>query len=139
LIGPEYALLRPEFIAHRKKSLKRREKHELRRILISLGGVDRNNVTGQVIEALAGASLPANTRLDIIMGAAAPHLEDVRQQAALSTFRAVVSVNVSDMASRMCLADLAIGAAGSTTWERCCLGLPSIALVLAKNQKQSAP
>jgi UDP-2,4-diacetamido-2,4,6-trideoxy-beta-L-altropyranose hydrolase len=138
LIGPRYALLRPEFAKLREQSLKRRRHPELQRILISLGGVDRTNVTGRVLEALSESSLPTSTELDIIMGAAAPYLDEVRQQAARLPFRATVSVNVRDMAQRMCLADFSIGAAGSTSWERCCLGLPTIVVVLADNQKQSA-
>jgi UDP-2,4-diacetamido-2,4,6-trideoxy-beta-L-altropyranose hydrolase len=138
LIGPRYALLRPEFAALRERSLSRRKTPELKRILISLGGVDRTNVTGQVLTALAHSSLPASTELDIIMGASAPYLDEVRQQAAKLPFKATVSVNVRDMAERMCLADLSIGAVGSTSWERCCLGLPAILIVLAENQKSAA-
>lgn len=138
LIGPRYALLRPEFAALREQSLSRRRNPELKRILISLGGVDRTNVTGRVLEALSESALPRSTKLDIIMGAAAPYLDDVRQQTARLPFKATVSVNVKDMAQRMCLADLAIGAAGSTSWERCCLGLPAILMVLAENQKSAA-
>ena len=138
LIGPGYALLRPEFAKLREQSLKRRQRPELRRILISLGGVDRTNVTGQVLDALAETGLPASTELDIIMGAAAPYLDEIRQQAAGLAFKATVNVNVADMAERMYLADLSIGAAGSTSWERCCLGLPAILMVLAENQKSAA-
>jgi UDP-2,4-diacetamido-2,4,6-trideoxy-beta-L-altropyranose hydrolase len=138
LIGPRYALLRPEFAKLREQSLKRRRHPELQRILISLGGVDRTNVTGRVLEALSESALPTSTELDIIMGAAAPYLDEVRQQAARLPFRATVSVNVRDMAQRMCLADLSIGAAGSTSWERCCLGLPAILMALADNQKFAA-
>ncbi len=138
LIGPGYALLRPEFASLRGQSLNRRQQPELKRILISLGGVDRTNVTGQVLDALSESALPASTELDIIMGAAAPYLDEVRQQAARMPFQAAVNVNVEDMAERMCLADLSIGAAGGTSWERCCLGLPAIVLVLADNQKRSA-
>ncbi|WP_309045385.1 UDP-2,4-diacetamido-2,4,6-trideoxy-beta-L-altropyranose hydrolase [Marinobacter sediminicola] len=134
LIGSEYALLRPEFAAQRECSLKRRAQPELKRILISLGGVDRTNVTGQVLEALAATELPKDTHLDIVMGAAAPYLEEVRQQAARLPFKTTVSVNVSDMAERMSLADLSIGAAGGTSWERCCLGLPAVLVVQAENQ-----
>lgn len=134
LIGPHYALLRPEFAALREQSLSRRKNPELNRILISLGGVDRTNVTGQILTALAHSSLPASTELDIIMGASAPYLDEVRQQAAKLPFKATVSVNVQDMAERMCLADLSIGAAGSTSWERCCMGLPSVTVILAENQ-----
>ena len=138
LIGPEYALLRPEFSELRERSLKRRAQPELKRILISLGGVDRTNVTGQVLEALAATELPKDTHVDIVMGAAAPYLEEISQQAARLPFKATVNVNVSDMAERMCLADLSIGAVGSTSWERCCLGLPAVLVVLADNQKSAA-
>ena len=138
LIGPGFALLRPEFAALREQCLERRKDLELKRILISLGGVDRTNVTGQVLEALATSSLPASTELDIIMGAAAPYLDEVLQQAAQLPFKAIVNVNVEDMAQRMCQADLSIGAAGSTSWERCCMGLPSITVMLAENQRSIA-
>ena len=138
LIGPRYSLLRPEFAALREQSLSRRKNPELKRILISLGGVDRTNVTGQVLTALAHSSLPASTELDIIMGASAPYLDEVRQQAAQLPFKATVSVNVQDMAERMCLADLSIGAAGGTSWERSCLGLPAVLVVLAENQVSGA-
>ena len=138
LIGPRYALLRPEFAALREQSLSRRKNPELKRILISLGGVDRTNVTGEVLTALAHSSLPASTELDIVMGASAPYLEEVRQQAAQLPFNARVNVNVQDMAERMCFADLSIGAAGSTSWERCCMGLPSVTVILAENQRAIA-
>lgn len=135
LIGPYYALLRPEFAELRKRSLERRRTPELKRILITLGGVDRDNVTGQILHALAQSQLPRETEVDIVMGASAPGLDAIRQQVAKLPFKATVSVNVTDMAERMCMADLCIGAAGSTSWERCCLGLPAIQLVLAENQR----
>ncbi|WP_248276855.1 UDP-2,4-diacetamido-2,4,6-trideoxy-beta-L-altropyranose hydrolase [Marinobacterium sp. LSUCC0821] len=138
LIGPCFALLRPEFAALREKSLLRRENPKIKRILISLGGIDRTNVTGKVLAALAQSSLPAGIELDIIMGAAAPYLDEVRWEAAQSPFKAMVSVNVQEMAARMFLADLSIGAAGGTSWERSCLGLPSMLIVLAENQVTGA-
>lgn len=134
LIGPDFALLRPKFAALRKKSLELRKDSGLNRILISLGGVDRTNVTARVLEAFAMSTLPASIELDIILGASSPFLDDIRNQAKQLPFKAMVSVNVSDMAERMCLADLSIGAAGSTSWERVCLGLPAVLIVLAKNQ-----
>lgn len=138
LIGPEYTLLRPEFAQLRQESLRRRKHPELKRILISLGGVDRNNATGEVLSALAGAPLSSETELDIIMGPAAPFLEEIKREAAELPYRATVSVGVNDMAERMSRADLSIGAAGSTSWERCCLGLPAILVVLADNQRSAA-
>ena len=134
LIGPQYSLLRPEFAEFRPASLERRRTSELKRILISLGGVDRTNVTGQVLDAFSNITLPSDTELDIIMGTAAPYLDAVKQQAFDLPFQATVNVSVSDMAERMCRADLAIGSAGGTAWERCCLGLPSVLIVVAENQ-----
>lgn len=138
LIGPAYALLRPEFPALREQSLARRKAPELNRILITLGGVDRNNVTGEILMALALSRLPSSTVIDIVMGKTAPHLKEVAAQAADLPYQVSVNVNVSDMAERMCKADIAIGAAGSTSWERCCLGLPSLTIVLAANQRRIA-
>lgn len=135
LIGPCYALLRPEFFALRDKSLARRKAPELRRILITLGGVDRDNVTGQILTGLATCQLHPSMVIDVVMGKAAPHLKEVEGQVKHFPFKVTINVNVSDMAERMCRADLAIGAAGSTSWERCCMGLPTITVVLAENQR----
>lgn len=138
LVGSRFALLRPEFVAFRPKSLERRKNPKIRRILISLGGVDSTNATSEVLTAIGNSSLPENTVLDIVMGGSAPHLQHVRQQAAELPFKTTVDVNVPNMAERMYLADLSIGAVGSTSWERCCLGVPSILLVVADNQKSAA-
>lgn len=138
VVGPRYALLRPEFVQWREKSLARRRDPEVKRILVSLGGVDRTNITGRVLEALTRTSLPADTELDIVMGAASPALCDVQSQAKALPFKANVVVNISDMAKRMAFSDLSIGAAGSTSWERCCLGLPAVMVVLAENQRRIA-
>lgn len=140
LAGPGYALLRPEFPALRDESLARRTGGRLDHLLITLGGVDKDNVTGKVLEALGACSdcLPANLRISIIMGPHAPWREQVREQAARLPWPTQVAVGVSDMARRMTDADLIIGAAGSTSWERCCLGVPTIIFVLAENQQEGA-
>lgn len=135
LIGPDYALLRPEFVEMREKSLERRKRTELSRILISLGGVDRANVTGRVLSTLAKSALPMNFELDVVMGGGAPFLDEIRQQSAQMPFKTKVSVNVKNMAELMYQADLSIGAAGSTSWERCCMGLPTLTIALAENQR----
>jgi spore coat polysaccharide biosynthesis predicted glycosyltransferase SpsG len=72
------------------------------------------------------------------MGARAPWLEQVRSLAATMPWPTTVRVNISDMAQVMADSDLAIGAAGSTAWERCCLGLPTLLVILAENQKEGA-
>ena len=139
LIGPQYALLRPEFAKWREESLsRRRQRTELRQLLISLGGVDKDNVTGDVLDALEASSLPDSVTLTVVLGQQNPWSKQIQQQAASSRFKVTVKQGVSNMAELMSQADVAIGAAGSTSWERCCLGLPTIMLVLAENQKEVA-
>jgi spore coat polysaccharide biosynthesis predicted glycosyltransferase SpsG len=132
-------LLRPEFAALRAYSLQRREAQPaLRQLLISMGGVDQPNATGQVLQALKTCALPADCRIIVVMGLTAPWLQNVRELAAQMAWPTEVVVNVSDMAQRMADSDLAIGAAGSTSWERCCLGLPTLVVVLSENQRYIA-
>ncbi|NML86969.1 UDP-2,4-diacetamido-2,4,6-trideoxy-beta-L-altropyranose hydrolase [Polaromonas sp.] len=139
LTGPHYALLRPEFAALRPYSLQRRQAQPaLRQLLITMGGVDQPNATGKVLQALKTCALPADCRITVVMGLTAPWLQNVRELAAQMPWPTEVVVNVSDMAQRMADSDLAIGAAGSTSWERCCLGLPTLMVVLAENQQPSA-
>lgn len=136
LIGPRYALLRPEFAACRPGSLQRRQVPELQQLLVSLGGVDKFNITARVLDALDGKLSP-ECRIKVVLGSGAPWIEQVRRQAERMDGVEVL-VGVTDMAGLMAESDLAIGAAGTTAWERCCLGLPTITLILAANQKQGA-
>jgi len=138
LCGSQYALLRPEFAALRPYSLQRRARPALRELLITMGGVDKDNATGQVLQALRTCPLPADCRITVVMGATAPWLEEVRMQAQDMPWPTQVLVGVSDMAQLMADSDLAIGAAGATSWERCCLGLPTAMMVLAANQRHAA-
>lgn len=138
LAGPNYALLRPEFAALRAYSLQRRQTSGLKNILITMGGVDQPNATGQVLQALKTSALPQDCQITVVMGLTAPWLANVRELAAQMPWPTEVVVNVADMGQRMADSDLAIGAAGSTSWERCCLGLPTLMVVLADNQKSGA-
>ena len=139
LIGPQYALLRPEFAALRPQSLARRQNNpQLRRLLVTMGGVDNDNSTGQVLDTLRGCKLPADLRVTVIMGQHAPWLAQVQAQTAQLPWHTDVLVGVNNMAQLMVESDLAIGGAGGTAWERCSLGLPSLVLVLAKNQSAGA-
>lgn len=138
LIGPGYALLRPEFSMLRPYSLQRRQTGALQSLLITMGGVDKDNVTGRILKVLRHSCLPDNCRITVVMGATAPWLQEVTTLAATLPWPVTVQVNVSDMARLMADADLAIGAAGSTSWERCCLGLPTLMAVLADNQREAA-
>ena len=138
LCGTSYALLRLEFSSLRPYSLQRRTSGALRELLINMGGVDKDNVTGQVLAALHACTLPEDCRITVVMGSTAPWLEEIRNQAQRLPWSNRVLVGVSDMAQLMADSDLAIGAAGTTAWERCCLGLPTIMLMMADNQLKVA-
>ena len=134
LIGPEYALLRPEFATLRPYSLQRRRQSTLKNILITMGGTDQPNSTGKVLETLRGCPLLPDCRITVVMGSQAPWLHQVEELARHMPWSTQVIVNTPDMARCMADSDLAIGAAGGTSWERCCLGLPALVVVLADNQ-----
>ncbi|MGD9713181.1 MAG: PseG/SpsG family protein, partial [Thermomicrobiales bacterium] len=130
LLGPAHALLRPQFVAAR--SHLRERDGEIRRIFVFLGGGDPMNETGKVLSALADLE-DCDLAVDVVMGGACPHVDLIRRQAA-SMQRVCVHHQTTDMASLMAIADLAVGSGGTASWERCCLGLPTVAVAIADNQ-----
>lgn len=134
LCGSDYALLRQEFSNLRSHSLERRKNSIFRKLLITMGGVDKYNVTGKVMSALCHSKLPKDCNITVVMGSTAPWISTIKEQAKVMPWSTNVLVGVNNMAELMAASDVAIGAAGSTSWERCCLGLPAILLVLAENQ-----
>ncbi|MBF0267985.1 MAG: UDP-2,4-diacetamido-2,4,6-trideoxy-beta-L-altropyranose hydrolase [Alphaproteobacteria bacterium] len=136
LLGPSFALLRAEFSNMRSTALARRKDDPARHLLLSLGLMDGDNITGWVLECLEFIDQPLE--IDVVLGSQAPHLAAVRRQAKTSKHRIVIHVDSNDMGKLMVKADLAIGAGGITSWERCCLGLPSLILLLAENQRSNA-
>lgn len=137
LVGPDYALLHPNFAELRSYSFARRSEGRLDHLLISMGGVDKDNATGEALNALISGDLPEGCKITIVMGMHAPWLAQVRAQAAQMSSVEVL-VNVQNMAQVIAESDLAIGAAGTSAWERCCLGLPTLTMVLADNQRGGA-
>lgn len=129
LLGPEYAMLRSEFSRLRQQAKPRTG--GVGRILVFFGGVDAANMTSFGIQALALAKLDG-IEVDVVVGAHHPCLPGVRTLCGEFEYRC--HVQTDKMAEMMLAADLAIGAAGSASWERCCLGLPSLLFSLADNQ-----
>lgn len=138
LVGPGFALLRPEFAALRTYSLQRRQRAEPQRLLVSLGGTDPRNVTSRVLTALADVELPSGVSVFVVLGAGSPWQEVVAELASRVAFPCKLLIEIDDMARRMADSDLAIGAAGGSSWERCVLGLPSVMITLAENQREIA-
>lgn len=138
LAGPHFALLRQDFSQLRSVALERREalrSEPLRRILISMGGSDASNATGWAIESLHSIPLNSEFHADVVLGPSATNRDAVAEAVSLLPCNAELHLGTTRMAQLMVSADLAIGAAGSTSWERCVLGLPSALCVLAPNQQ----
>ncbi len=134
LLGPAYALLREEFAAAVRERASRTGRVE--RALIYFGGIDPTGETLKACRAVA-AEAPKDIRVDVIAGATDPHRDEIEEFcAANSRFR--YHHRVDNMAELMVRADLALGAGGTTSWERTFLGLPTITLALAENQEEAS-
>jgi UDP-2,4-diacetamido-2,4,6-trideoxy-beta-L-altropyranose hydrolase len=131
LLGSEFALLRPEFATLRTLALQRRT-GALTRLLVSMGGTDPGNETSKVLAGLEARWHP-EWALDVVVGASNPHLNAVAD-ACERIPNTSLHVQAANMAELMLAADCAISAGGSTTWERCCLGLPALVAVVSDDQ-----
>jgi UDP-2,4-diacetamido-2,4,6-trideoxy-beta-L-altropyranose hydrolase len=134
LIGPSHALLRDQFRRARPEALARRGAAPARRLLIACGLGDHLGLTRRALAALPFADLP-DLAVDVVVGGGAPHLAEIRDMAAGSDNDVTVHTDVSDMARLMVEADVCVGAAGTSSWERCSMGLPSLVFTAVENQR----
>lgn len=133
LLGPGFALLRREF-REARKNLRTRDGNT-RRILIFFGGSDPTNETAKALEAVRLLNR-TDIAVDVVVGGNNPHKDTVGQICSV-TMNSALHCQVENMAELMAKADLAIGAGGSATWERCFLGLPAITVIVAQNQSET--
>lgn len=131
-LGPRYVLLRQEFHEQWKKQSIRNG--PVKRILIFFGGIDRTNETRRAIDSFLRLER-GDIQVDVVVGRENPHIKELKR-----IYQRYDNLHfycqVSNIAELMGQADLAIGAGGSTTWERCYLGLPSIVWSIAENQEE---
>lgn len=138
MIGPRFSLLRPEFLAMRKKSLARRKNPQVTRVLVSLGGIDKVGATLNVLDVLDHLPKALDLKIEVVVGSNAPCLSAIKIRCKSMHFPCNVRVDVANMAELMVETDFAIGGAGTASWERCCLGLPTYLVSIAENQRYSA-
>jgi UDP-2,4-diacetamido-2,4,6-trideoxy-beta-L-altropyranose hydrolase len=134
LVGPTYALLRPDFQKKRDASLARRKNGDVKKLLVSMGGADPENSVSAILDTLSLMRLPTDLSVTVVVGFNAPNLEAIQRSVERMPVHTTIRSAVDDMASLMAESDLAIGASGGTSWERCCLGLPTLMLTVADNQ-----
>jgi UDP-2,4-diacetamido-2,4,6-trideoxy-beta-L-altropyranose hydrolase len=130
LLGPQYSLLRDEFTRWRAHI--RYRKGRINRIFLFFGGSDPDNLTLLVLRALQHPQL-CHIAVDVVIGIGNPYGNDIQNFVAEHP-NTKLYVQVENMAELMINTDLAVGAGGSTTWERMALGLPSVVVTIAENQ-----
>ncbi len=129
LIGPKYALLRPVFAKARATLAPR---SGVRRLHLCMGGSDPDNATETMLDAVELAGL-GELAMDVVIGALHPARASIAKRCEANPVWSL-HVQTSRMAELLAQADLAIGAAGTATWERCALGVPTLAVEIASNQ-----
>lgn len=131
-LGPIYALLREEFIVASNKAEIRNK--GLENLLITFGNSDNKNITINIIKLILNSDIKFKN-IDIVIGKNFQNINDLKNL--LNNSENVnLYVQTSKISELMLKADLCIGAGGSTSWERCFLGLPTLVLETAENQKE---
>ena len=132
LLGTRYALLRREF--RKWRGSKREIPKKARKILVTLGGGDPDNVTLKVIEGIERLHREG-LEVRVLVGAANTHLDALRQTCGDASKNMEILSGVNDMPGLMAWANMAVSAGGSTCWEMAFMGLPNVIVVLADNQR----
>jgi UDP-2,4-diacetamido-2,4,6-trideoxy-beta-L-altropyranose hydrolase len=127
LAGPEYALIRPEFIEARSEVSARQG--PVQHVVISFGGSDPGGMSLRSMDAIR--RLRPDVRVTVVIGAAFVLRDKIRAKAFALNIAVAEGVSISQLFAS---ADLGIGAPGGTTWERFCVGLPSMLIAIADNQ-----
>jgi len=99
-----------------------------------MGGSDYSDETGKVLEGINKSGLHFE-RIDVVVGSSYKYLESLKEKM-MKMEGSTLHVQTDKMAGLMCMADLAITSGGTVTWEKCCLGLPSITVMMADNQRE---
>jgi len=128
-LGPKYALLNTDFKNHRPKDFQAIRK--VSRILVSFGGSDITNETLKVVQAYLG--IKDIFDIKVILSASHPNFPEVKELSKGSKPFELVEF-IQDMAAEIVNADVCFGAAGSSSWERACLGAPCFTIIVADNQ-----
>lgn len=130
LLGPRYAMLEPLYAELHGRAAPRHGK--IRRILVYFGGADIGDLTGKTISAFLALGRN-DVEMDVVLNPQSSYGESIRSQiAGVENVR--LHMFLPSLSSLMRAADVSIGAGGITTWERCCLGVPSYVITLADNQ-----
>lgn len=131
LFGPAYAILRDEFTLHKK--ILGKKPYEINKIMVFFGGTDPDNVTMKIIQCLD--SKYSDIEINVVVGSSNPNKDTIKNFCSKrKNFK--FHCQIDYMAELMKESDLIIGAGGTTTWERMCIGTPAIVISIADNQEE---
>lgn len=132
LFGPRFALLGPEYAATSPRLVGA----GVDRVVVTFGARDSRNATNLVLDALDELVTDGfSPEVTVVLGGRAPHLNDIRKKVEMLGERVALRVDVTDMPSVLCEADLVVGAGGVSLLERMACGVPSITITTAANQR----
>ena len=136
MFGTKYALINQRFLTYRDYSANRKNLSPSKSLLINFGGGDPKNYITKIIDAINIYKLPADISIEIILGPI--NSKDINLDKAIKNIPNKIHLHKykENMAEFLSNIDLVIGAAGSSSWERCCLGVPTIMFSLAYNQNE---
>lgn len=133
LMGPQYALLMPDYAELHKLTKPRKT---IQNVLIYFGGADRHNMTGKCLNALSELNMQ-NIEFHVIVPIMSAHIDKIKKTS--DEYRNVhLKYNLKSLAPLLAECDFAIGAIGATSWERLCLGVPTLAITTGLNQRSTA-
>ncbi|MCE2517196.1 MAG: UDP-2,4-diacetamido-2,4,6-trideoxy-beta-L-altropyranose hydrolase [Alphaproteobacteria bacterium] len=138
LTGPQFALLRPEFTEAADAATHHQHLTTKTEVLVSMGGVDATNTARDVLKAIANRDHHNDVKIHLVVGPSAPWKENLENLSKEMPYEIELHINPPSMAALMARADIAIIAAGSTSWECCAMAMPMIALPLVDNQMHVA-
>ena len=134
LAGTSYALINEIYSVKRMK-LEKRDLPKQPRILVSMGGTDLNNVSEFILDSLVFWSGIKNAIVTVVGMLSEKGEEIFSNLSCVERYHYQYTERMPELIENH---DLCIGALGSSSWERCCLGLPSIAILTAENQRSIA-
>ncbi|OCH25513.1 UDP-2,4-diacetamido-2,4,6-trideoxy-beta-L-altropyranose hydrolase [Aliivibrio sp. 1S128] len=134
-VGESYCLLRDEFFQLRNSAISRRKQLKtVRKLLINFGSTDPTGHTLKALKGLKRYAVETDVEVLIVVGSACPFIDEIKEASESLAYKVKLYIDSTSMAELIKDSDLAIGAAGVSTWERCFLGLPTLLVKTAENQ-----
>ncbi len=136
LLGHRFILLRREFLRWSEKKSETRDTgsgRDTQNILVIAGGFDSSSLVGRILQTLRGLKQRA-----LEIHCVADSFDEASRSLAVEDSRICLHTRQHDLSDLMAASHLAISAAGSTAWELAFMGVPTLLVSVAENQRPIA-